>query len=100
MFDVEIDDLRVSGRAATDVADAVERLEPSAAVRQAGEGLPGAASGAQLSLLATQWDEELAAVVTGARAHGGKLSASADLYETTEAAAEAAFPAPTPRGAR
>ena len=95
MLDVEVitEDIRAAGDAATEVAEAVRRIDISA-VGDAAAAIPGSGAADLFRKLETHLATNLDKAAEGFGSIGDAMHEAADLYEQNEHAAAAAMAVP------
>ena len=98
-FQAEIDDMRASGNAAREAAEQAAGVAPGDTIGEIRAAMPGSVSAHAAGSLAEQWDAELPVWVDDLRRYAEDLRRSAELYASSDKAAEQAFGAmPVERG--
>src|SRR5690606_14892456 len=90
-YDVQIEALRDSARAARSAAGQVGKVEPGEALTGGASSMPGARSVGAMQRVSRGWTTELTSWATAARAYGTTLDTNAAQYELDDDAAGAAF---------
>lgn len=102
-FEVELEDLRTSAQAARDALRVVEDTTAPEDLRGITSGMPGASAVSLVGTVATGWESDITAWVTGARGYADGLDSARTRYEADDEAARRAFtpqpgaPGPEPR---
>ena len=90
-YEVEVEDLRRSARAARSAARQVGTIDPGAALTGAKPAMPGGGSVAAMQRVSSSWSTELEDWVKAAKGYGRTLDTNATQYELDDDAARAAF---------
>jgi hypothetical protein len=86
-YEVVIEPLRRSSRAAADLSKQLRAVELEAPIAGLNVALPGTSSGPALAGLGELWRTAVQSLSDGTARYASDLMASADLYSTNEAAA-------------
>lgn len=90
-YEVEVEDLRRSAKAARSAARQLAGTDPGAALTGATSAMPGGASVAAMQRVSTAWSTELEDWVKAAKGYARTLDTNATQYELDDDAARAAF---------
>ncbi|MFF0146170.1 excreted virulence factor EspC (type VII ESX diderm) [Amycolatopsis sulphurea] len=99
-YQVVIDKLRETGRAASRVADGMRGVDCAAALPGGDAGMPGAACVGKLAALRQAWTWREDSIRTRLRSHASSLSMAVDAYTAHEDQAARDLGAAPPAGMR
>lgn len=90
-YDVQIEDLRTSARAARAAARQAGTVDPGKALNGGASSMPGGRSVGAMQRVSTTWTSELTTWARAAKGYGTTLDANAARYELDDDAAREAF---------